>query len=152
MNEMRRTLQLGGTLIVNSWAYMPNIESIQSAAKATRPSESPLPRDGMQKWAALEFTCGVVGKDGFEIGKVWLVKKDVMHRVRILNLRVLPPSFGVLLGGTTEAGWNQLDEEKWDDAIEVVKEGLRKTDDFKLSDSGKAQLKTWLMWLLLRSR
>lgn len=41
----------------------------------------------------------VVEKGGFEMGKVWLVKKDVMHRVRILNLRVLLLSFGVLLEG-----------------------------------------------------
>jgi ubiquinone/menaquinone biosynthesis C-methylase UbiE len=42
VKEMHRTLQLGGTLIVNSWAYVPNMEPIQIAARATRPAGTPL--------------------------------------------------------------------------------------------------------------
>ncbi|KAJ8069782.1 hypothetical protein OCU04_000198 [Sclerotinia nivalis] len=139
LKEMYRTLKPGGTLIVNSWAYVPNMEPIQAAAKATRPPGTPLPRDGMQKWAPADFVRDVVEKGGFEKDKITLFKRDVMcTTTELTRFATMLWSF---IGGTTEAGWIKSDEDNWDEAIEVVKKVLRKTDGFKPLDGGRAQLK-----------
>ncbi|KAF2179280.1 hypothetical protein K469DRAFT_716542 [Zopfia rhizophila CBS 207.26] len=49
LKEMYRTLRPVGIAAVNSWAYMPNMEPIQVAAKTTRLARTPLPRQGMEK-------------------------------------------------------------------------------------------------------
>lgn len=83
---------------------MPNKEPIQTAAKATRPSGPPLPRDGLQKWASAEFLCTTT------------------------ELTRLATMLWSVIGGTTETGWIKSDEESWEEAIEIIKDGLRKTD------------------------
>jgi hypothetical protein len=44
------------------------------------------------------------------------------------------------IGGTSKAGWIPSDEEKWDEAIEISKVELAKTEGFKLLEGGKVQL------------
>ena len=43
LKETYRTLKPGGTVVVNSWAYAPNMEPLQTAAKVTRPPGTPPP-------------------------------------------------------------------------------------------------------------
>lgn len=55
VKDMYRTLKPGGKAIVNSWAYVPNMPTLEAAAKATRPPGTPLPRAGLEKWSQTEF-------------------------------------------------------------------------------------------------
>ncbi|PQE06882.1 S-adenosyl-L-methionine-dependent methyltransferase protein [Rutstroemia sp. NJR-2017a BVV2] len=139
VKESYRTLKPGGTLIVNSWAYVPNMEPIQTAAKATRPPGTPLPRDGLQKWSPADFLRDVVEKGGFEKDKITLAKRDII--VTTTELTRFATMLWSFIGGTTESGWLNSDEDNWDKAIEIIKDVLRKTDGFKLLDGGRAQLK-----------
>jgi ubiquinone/menaquinone biosynthesis C-methylase UbiE len=66
VRETYRTHKPGGIATFNSWAYNPSLDPIQVAAKATRPAETPLPRQGNDKWAQAEFLRDVVEKGGFE--------------------------------------------------------------------------------------
>jgi hypothetical protein len=45
------------------------------------------------------------------------------------------------IGGTTAAGWIESDEERWDEAIAIIKDELRKTDGFTELEDGKMILK-----------
>jgi SAM-dependent methyltransferase len=139
VKESYRTLRPGGTLIVNSWAYVPNMEPILAAAKATRPPGTPLPRDGFEKWSPAEFLGDVVEKGGFEKDKITLTKRDVM--VTTTELTHFATMLWSFIGGTTEVGWLKSDEDNWDKAIEIIKDVLRKMDGFKPLDGGRAKLK-----------
>lgn len=44
------------------------------------------------------------------------------------------------IGGTSEVGWLQTDEERWDQAIGVVVEELRKSKGFMELDGGRCEL------------
>jgi hypothetical protein len=46
------------------------------------------------------------------------------------------------VGGTSAAGWLKSDEANWDTAVDVVREELRKTDEYKALDRGKIHLKS----------
>lgn len=139
VKEMFRTLKPGGTMIVNSWAYVPNIEPIQTAARVTRPSGTPLPRQGMQKWSAGKFVTDIVEKAGFDRTMISLTNVDVYCTTpELAHFATLLWSF---IGGTSEVGWTKSDEENWDKAIDVIKEEIKKTEGFKSLEGGTAQLK-----------
>ncbi|TVY22559.1 Methyltransferase [Lachnellula hyalina] len=139
VKEMYRTLKPGGKMLVNSWAYVPNMEPLQTAAKATRPPGTPLPREGMAKWAPADFVQNVVEKGGFEKDKIVMKKAEVYcTTTELTHFATMLWSF---IGGTSEVGWLESDEANWDKAINVVKEELAKTDGYKAIDGGRAQLK-----------
>ena len=139
LKETYRTLKPGGTVVVNSWAYVPNMEPLQTAAKVTRPLGTPLPRQSMQKWSSAEFVQNVMEKGGFEKDKATLTKADVYCTTP--ELTYFATMLWSFVGGTSEAGWLKSDEEKWDKAIDVIKEELKKTEGFKALDGGRARLK-----------
>jgi ubiquinone/menaquinone biosynthesis C-methylase UbiE len=139
VKEMYRTLKPGGTLIVNSWHYTPNVEPLQIAAKATRPPGTPLPRQGMQKWSSPEFLQDVLEKGGFARDNIKMTKANVYCTTpELSHFATMSWSF---IGGTSEVGWLKSDEETWDQAIEIVKDELRKTEGYEGLDGGRAKLK-----------
>ena len=139
LKEMYRTLKPGGTVLVNSWAYIPNMEPLQMAAKVTRPPGTSLLRQGLEKWTASEFLQDVVEKGGFDKDKITL-KKGVVYCTtpELTHFATMLWSF---VGGTSEVGWLKSDEENWDKAIDIIKEELKQTEGFKALDGGRAQLK-----------
>lgn len=139
VKEMYRTLKPGGTMLVNTWAYIPNLVPIQTAAKVTRPVGVPLPRQGQEKWEAADFVRDIVEKGGFEKEKITLTTVEVpCATAELTRFATMAWSF---IGGTSEAGWLESDEENWDRAVDVVKEELKKTKGFKMLDGGKAQIR-----------
>jgi ubiquinone/menaquinone biosynthesis C-methylase UbiE len=137
--EMYRTLKPGGIGAVNSWAYVPNMEPIQTAAQSTRPAGTPLPRQGMDKWSQPEFLQSVVEKGGFEEKKIKMVQSDVF--VEIGDLDRYAKMLWSFIGGTSPVGWLESDVERWEEAIAVVKRELRKSEGTRLLDGGKMQLR-----------
>jgi hypothetical protein len=136
---IRYALTKWHSVIVNSWAYVPNMGALQAASRATRPPGTPDPRAHMEKWAAPEFLQDVIEKGGFEKEKIVLKKAEVYcTTAELTHFATMLWSF---IGGTSEVGWIKSDEETWDKAIEVVKQELAKTDGFKALDGGRGQLK-----------
>jgi ubiquinone/menaquinone biosynthesis C-methylase UbiE len=139
VKEMYRTLKPGGTLLLDSWAYVPNLAPIQTAAKVTRPPGTPLPRQGQTKWEAPDFVRSMIEKGGFEKEKITLTKVDVYcSTAELTHFATMAWSF---IGGTGEHGWLESDEENWDRAIGILVEELKNTNGFKMLDDGRAQIK-----------
>ena len=78
-------------------------------------------------------------KGGFEENKITLITSDVYCTTP--ELKHFATMLWSFIGGTSETGWLESDEENWDKAVEVIKEELKKTDGFKALDGGRAQLK-----------
>ncbi|PMD42035.1 S-adenosyl-L-methionine-dependent methyltransferase [Hyaloscypha variabilis F] len=139
VKEVYRTLKPGGIAALNSWAYQPNMEPIQVAAQSTRPAGTPLPRQGMDKWLQAEFLQSVVEKGGFERQKIKMVQSEVF--VELGDLNRYATMLWSFIGGTSAVGWLESDEQKWEEAITVVKKELKKSQGTRLLDGGKMQLR-----------
>ncbi|XXH04312.1 hypothetical protein Hte_010726 [Hypoxylon texense] len=139
VKEMRRTLNPGGKAILNSWAYVPNMPTLEAAAKATRPPGTPLPRAGLDKWSQPEFLRSVVEKGGFQKGQITLHSADIY--VTTVELDRYANMLWSFIGGTTPVGWLESDEENWDMAIDIIKQELKKTDGYKELPGGRSLLK-----------
>ncbi|KAM0242132.1 hypothetical protein ACHAP5_007369 [Fusarium lateritium] len=138
MKEMYRTLKPGGVAIVNSWAYTPTLPAIHAACKKTRPADTPLPRQGLEKWEDAEALRDVVIIGGFSPDKVSLHQKDV--HVTIGDLKRFSTMIWSFIAGTSTAGWLESDEEKWDEAVDAVVEALTLTKGFEKLEGGKNKI------------
>ncbi|KAH8886161.1 S-adenosyl-L-methionine-dependent methyltransferase [Thozetella sp. PMI_491] len=139
VKEMHRTLKPGGVMVVNSFAFVPNLEPLRVASKETRPPGAPLPRQGMDEWSNPEYLRGIVEAGGFD---------SSMVRVQQCEYYITTGEFDQytnllwsFIGGTTSAGWSKEDEEKWDEAVSIVKRELQKTEGFKMLEDGRAMLR-----------
>jgi len=139
MKEIYRTLKPGGTAAFNSWAYVPNMQPIQAAAKQTRPAGTPLPRGGMDKWENPELLQRVILEGGFQAEKVTMSQRDVY--VTTTSVDRYAQMLWSFIGGTSAAGWLESDERKWDEAIEIIKEELRNSDGYEELEGKRLQLK-----------
>jgi ubiquinone/menaquinone biosynthesis C-methylase UbiE len=139
MKEIYRVLRPGGTAAFNSWAYVPNMQAIQTASKVTRPVGTPLPRGGMDKWEDPGVLRRVILEGGFEAENITMTARDV--HVVTTNVDRYAQMLWSFIGGTSAAGWLELDEDMWDEAIAIVKEQLRSSDGYEELKEGKLQLK-----------
>jgi ubiquinone/menaquinone biosynthesis C-methylase UbiE len=139
MKEMKRTLKPGGVAALNSWAYVPNMGPIRVASTQTRPEGTPELRGGMDKWESPDFLKSTIEKAGFANDKITLVQREVY--VTTTTIDRYATMLWSFIGGTTAVGWLESDEERWNEAVEIVKAELRKTDGFQELDDGRLKLK-----------
>ncbi|KAH6603832.1 hypothetical protein Trco_007278 [Trichoderma cornu-damae] len=133
--EMYRTLKPGGTLVLNCFAYVPVLEPIREASRATR-STGALPEwNSFEKWMDPAFIANIVEAGGFEKGAV-----SVQQREMFINVGDFDRHARLVwsMRGMPSAGWSKEDEERWDEAVEIVKRELQKTEGFRLLDDGTA--------------
>ncbi|KAJ4126968.1 hypothetical protein NW768_008589 [Fusarium equiseti] len=135
IKEIHRTLASDGVAIFNSWAYIPTLPSIIAACEKTRPSGTPLPRQGLEKWEDANFLLHVITEGGFPADNVRLETRDVF--VTIGELKHFATMLWSFIGGTSSVGWLESDEENWDIAVDAVVEALQKSDGFENLEDGK---------------
>jgi SAM-dependent methyltransferase len=133
VKEMHRTLQPGGTAIVNSIAYGPNILPIRHTAAKTRPEGTPLPREGSEKWHSSDFLKSVLEQGGFKDVKMSQTSYKTYTKATLDHFATMLWSF---VGGTGAAGWLESDEDRWDEAIEILKKELEAAKGIKLVEDG----------------
>ena len=135
VKEMRRTLKPGGMLLVNCFAYNPHLEAVREASRATRP-EGILPAwDSFEHWQDPAVIAGALEAGGFKKDMVIVRQREMFvnvgnferHALLVWSFRGMPA-----------AGWSKEDERSWDDAVDIVKRELRKTEGFKLGEDGTA--------------
>lgn len=137
--ETYRTLKPGGKAIFNCWEYVPNMEPLPEAAKATRPEGSPLPREGMDKWSERGFIKNVLERGGFASESITVHQQRVF--VTPSDLDRYANMLWSFIGGTTAVGWLESDEACWNEAIGIIKEATKRTDGFQDFGDGKFMLK-----------
>jgi ubiquinone/menaquinone biosynthesis C-methylase UbiE len=138
IEQMYRTLKPTGSAALNSWAYVPNMGPLRAASRATRPADFPEIRGGMDSWEDGDFLQARIKEGGFK--DVSLVQREVFAHTTtdIYHQANMLWSF---IGGTTPLGWIPSDEERWDEAIEIIVAELRKTDGYQQLPGDKLRLK-----------
>jgi hypothetical protein len=133
-SEMYRTQKSyteGGIGFITSWHHMPHEEAILEAHAATRPKESIHLLPKVAKWKDPEFLKGELEKAGYtvEVSQVDATL-DIEHLDKWCRL-----TWG--LTGAPAGGWTEADESNFDDAVGVVKKGLKESEHFESDGNGE---------------
>ncbi|KAI0140424.1 S-adenosyl-L-methionine-dependent methyltransferase [Xylariaceae sp. FL1272] len=136
VNEIHRTLKPGGTAIINTWKYVPNLEPVQTASRETRPAGTRVPRDGFDVWSDPEFLERIIRKGGFDKIEV----HECPVSTTVLEMKRYVAMLWSFIGGAGADSWLASDEENWDLALDVVDRQLRKTPGFRELPDGRIQL------------
>ncbi|KAL7793765.1 S-adenosyl-L-methionine-dependent methyltransferase [Trichoderma ceciliae] len=123
VKEMYRMLKPGGTLILNCFAYTPVLDPVREASRATSPGGILPAWDSFQEWTDPAFIANIVETGGFKKGSVSVQQREMFvnigdydrHTTLVWSMRGMP-----------SIGWNEEDEERWDEAVDIVRRELRK--------------------------
>lgn len=131
IKETYRTLNPGGVAVFNSIAYGPNLIPINETATRTRPAGTPLPRQGAEKWADPDILKHTIEQGGFTNVRLSQASYTSTTKTDLTRFATMLWSF---VGGATAVGWLESDEERWDEAIEVMKQELLKSKGFTVTE------------------
>ncbi|KAK1243343.1 hypothetical protein MKX07_003971 [Trichoderma sp. CBMAI-0711] len=133
VKEMYRTLKPGGTLIVNCFAYVAVLDAIREASRATRTGGELPVWNSFEHWADPAFIASIVEAGGFEKGSISVQQREMFvnigdferHTELVWSMRGMPAG-----------GWTQEDEDKWDEALAIVRREMQKTEGFMTLEDG----------------
>jgi ubiquinone/menaquinone biosynthesis C-methylase UbiE len=138
VKEMHRTLKPGGTLILNCFGPNNVLEPIRKASRATR-SDGALPEwNSFEQWTDPSFIAGIVEAGGFEKEAIKAEQRNMFVNIGSYERAT---TLVWSMRGMPSGGWREEDEEKWDEAVEIVRRELQLTDGFRMLDDGTAELK-----------
>ncbi|KAL7898947.1 S-adenosyl-L-methionine-dependent methyltransferase [Trichoderma sp. SZMC 28014] len=138
VKEMHRTLQPGGTLLLNCFGRSNVLEPIRKASRATR-AGGVLPEwDSFEQWTDPNFIAGIVEAGGFEKEAIKVVQ---CHMFVNTGNYERATTLVWSMRGMPSGGWTEEDEEHWDEAVEIVRRELQQTDEFRMLDDGTAEVK-----------
>lgn len=132
--EIYRTLKSGGTAVVNCWQSMAWLQPIREVHNATRPDHPwPLP---VINWADGTQLRKVMEDAGFKSENIKATMSDAYATTT--DLHDWAETTWAYLGGIL--GWQESDEEKWDEAVALLEQKLRDAPGFSVSESGEIRL------------
>jgi ubiquinone/menaquinone biosynthesis C-methylase UbiE len=138
VKEMHRTLKPGGTLIVNCFAYNPHLNAVREASRSTRAGNTLPAWDSFEHWQDPKFIAGILEAGGFGKVSVKVHQREIFTNIGDFDRHA---SLTWSFRGMPSSGWSKLDEEKWDEAVEILKQELRKTEGFEILENGSAVIR-----------
>lgn len=132
------TLKPGGTAVASVWISMPHVDALQRAHWRTRGRDGPmptlLPLEGFQE-ADLRKS---LEAGGFKAESIVCSNKD--YYLEVANLRRWAQLAWSYLG-PLPTGWTQNDEDKWEEAIAIIMDGLQSGDGITQTEKDETTLK-----------
>ncbi|KAF1829687.1 S-adenosyl-L-methionine-dependent methyltransferase [Decorospora gaudefroyi] len=116
--EIRRTLQTGGTAVVNCWETITWLLPLKLVHEALRPGK-PYPAPPLL-WNDGKQIKKVMLEAGFEMEEMRVEKSEAWARTS--DIRDWAEKTWAFLGGL--GGWTETDEERWDEAVDLLVEHL----------------------------
>lgn len=142
--EIYRTLKPGGTAVVSCWEKITWLMPIMATHTAMR-AEKPFPTPSIN-WADGHQIQKVMLDAGFAKDKMRVEKGDAWAKTS--DLRAWAEKSWAYLAGI--GGWHESDEEKWDQAVDMLVEKLKEQDNTKDVDG-----ETWLkagQWVVVATK
>lgn len=118
--EIYRTLQPGGTAVVNCWAHVTWLLPVRAVHEHVRPGK-PFPTP-VVAWHDGKQIQKVMRDAGFKEGDMRIERSDAWAMVKRSELREWAEKSWAYLGGI--AGWFEGDTESWDQAVDKLVELL----------------------------
>jgi SAM-dependent methyltransferase len=114
-----RTLQPGGKMCAATWVDMPHAETVKKAHWGTRGGDSPMPTLLPRKDYKVDQLKAALKQGGFDESKTESHYVDA-YMTSSDTRRWSQLAWSFL--GTLPDGWNDDDEEKWDQAVEILEQ------------------------------
>ncbi|KAG4441384.1 hypothetical protein IFR05_003141 [Cadophora sp. M221] len=150
--HLYRTLKPGGTAVVVTWASMPHDIPLKKAHLATRDEDKAekLRIQWGEELLLESMLSGFYKEGGFEEGKVDIRPFEMWHEVK--NLRAWAEGLWSFLGDT-ESGWSEEDEERWEEAVDIVVQEVGKGEDvYVRNEDGKGGRLKFVAWVGLATK
>lgn len=135
--HMRRILQPGGTGVVAVWKEMPWHVALENAHHKTRGADEPMPPFLSMNWYKKERVEQVMADAGWE--DVRYVEKSAWLNLGTDLKRWATIAWTFL--ATPVGGWQQLDEDKWDEAIDSIAKDLSQEEEWYRVEDGIHQIR-----------
>ncbi|KAH7116119.1 S-adenosyl-L-methionine-dependent methyltransferase [Dendryphion nanum] len=137
--EIRRTLQPGGVALVTIWSSLPHIDVLQHAHWATRGKDGPMPLYLPEETLLTgEDLKKMVEAGGFSDVNV----HEVVAKVRITDLERWAQLAWSFLGRLPEPEpWKTQDEEKWDETIKIIVDGMQGNGNMERGSDGNLYMR-----------
>jgi SAM-dependent methyltransferase len=136
--HLYRTLKLGGKAIVCTFAFRPHDEAIKAAHSATRGPNAKLGLAFDPEWLKEERLKDFMVAGGFEESKIHMSTCEVFEELKDLRWW-MAALWGYI--GQRDNGWKVQDEEKWDEAIDILVETMQKSPGVTTTSDGGALIK-----------
>ncbi|KEF55879.1 uncharacterized protein A1O9_07459 [Exophiala aquamarina CBS 119918] len=139
VKEVYRTLKPGGTAVITNWNQIAHADAVIAAHEGTRGKDASPLLYGMGKELLNpdHLISSVVG-GGFDKAKLKILSKPVAAgaswKTRESRRRYCGLMWSVL--GPTLKGWQLEDEEKWEQALDILEDMLPKLPGVTVSDEG----------------
>ncbi|CZR66286.1 uncharacterized protein PAC_16187 [Phialocephala subalpina] len=131
--HVHRTLKPGGKAILTLWSQKtPHHDVLMRTHQKTRNTDTVLP-SRQDRWHGETFLVDLLVEAGFDRGKVEVREVDVVVDVEDLKRRC---EISWSLVGAPEEGWVREDEERWEEALGLLEEGMRGMDSWQDDDQG----------------
>jgi ubiquinone/menaquinone biosynthesis C-methylase UbiE len=125
-----RTLKPGGTGVVATWKEMPWHIALENAHKKTRGAEEPMAPFLSKSWYKKEKIEQVIADAGWK--DVQIIEKAAWLTLGTDVARWACIAWTFLAGPV--GGWQQRDEDKWDEAIKSIVDELNQSEWHKVED------------------
>jgi SAM-dependent methyltransferase len=145
-SEIYRTLKPGGVVAVSGWAEVPHRQALGAAHAATRPAGSGELVGGAARWVDGVLLRKSMEGGGFE--NVRMEKAKSMWEVEDLDEWVV---YMWSVFGKMEEGWIGSDEQRWDRAVRVFGEVIRRQEGVEELGGGRVRM-TGLCWIALAEK
>jgi len=137
-HHLFRTLKPGGRAVVCTFAFRPHDDAMKAAHLATRGHSAKLGLAYDPGWLKQETLRAFLVAGGFEKSKISISTCDVFEKLKDLRWW-MTALWGYI--GQRDIGWTLEDEEKWDEAVDILVETMAKSPGVMKTDDGEALVK-----------
>ncbi|KAI1457515.1 S-adenosyl-L-methionine-dependent methyltransferase [Annulohypoxylon moriforme] len=137
LRHVYRTLKTPGTAVFTAWSRLPHVDPVYAAHKLTRGPNRPALREIPPEWWLGSHLVKVAEDAGFASGKIELRPKTVYITIKDVH-RLATVMWSYL--GVPLQGWSRADEERWDEAIEVILKSFHEVSGFEVLESGELKI------------
>jgi ubiquinone/menaquinone biosynthesis C-methylase UbiE len=137
-SHIYRTLQRGGKAFLTVWAESPTSETLQATHHATRSRTDSLPMFSRLYWKEHSHIRKVLLEAGFSEDSIDITQQEVYIDIKDLNQW---SQVAWTLAGRPAEGWEEKDEERWEGATSMIREGIQKSKGFQTLEGGGCQIR-----------
>ncbi|BCS26748.1 class I SAM-dependent methyltransferase [Aspergillus puulaauensis] len=118
-----RTLKVGGTAFISTWSKLGYLRPVHEAQLRVHPDSKPWEIPMPKEWLTKERLVEVLGKGGFESGKIRVQERTVGYRGKDVDdlIDIMKASFRDYVTN----GWSESEKEQW---VEELRNSLREEE------------------------
>jgi ubiquinone/menaquinone biosynthesis C-methylase UbiE len=136
--HIHRSLRKGGTAFLTVWAETPTAVALTEAHWTTRSRTDDLQLFSKLYWHQDTHVRKVLVDAGFPDDQVEISQKEVFMDIRDMDRW---SQVVWTLAGRPADGWMEKDEDMWEEATKLIKESIRQSKGFQVTETGECGMR-----------